>query len=392
MAKGEKPGPGWEWRDGRWNPPSIGPVPSGDEEKSPVQKNQQSVAEGQRALAETLGMSPEEFTALFGDEEMIEGEDPLEAALSQAALEVSGIDLFTYGPDARVPHWVPPVLRPYVREQDSPLQGVYDPYHGFLQGEEDDRVFMGIKEHKPKTPKGGMTADGLTPSEARAAGLDHNEYPKKRRRDDVMSLMQAQNLPYAWDDDEVAENMRKFRKAGVNVTDFDGLKNAWSALVDRASKMYVLSQGEKKVTPWDVLELHKKERRDAGVFTDFEDGSRTVKYTSVTDISEGASWEVLRTTLSALLGRDPSDQELRDYSYRMNTLAAKNPSITESITRYKAGEVVSEDRTTTGGFDSADMAKEAYEQAQNDPEYAKVQGGTTLFNALIQALGAVGDV
>jgi hypothetical protein len=326
----------------------------------------------------------------MGDEQQTIAEKVRDAVVG-AAEDAAPSSGFIYGEDD-LPAWYPKPLRAVVETNPRLLARAYDPYLGVRDAVGDERVFMGFEERKPKTPEGGMTTDGLTPSEARAAGLDHNDYPKKRKRQKTLTYAQAINLPYTWDDDEVVENMRKFRKAGINVTDFDGLKNAWSAAVDRAAMMYSMSKGQKKVTPWDVLELHKKERKDAGVFTDFEDGDRTVKYTSVTDISEGASWEVLRTTLSSLLGRDPTDQELRDYSYRMNTLAAKNPSITESITRYKAGEVVSEDRTTTGGFDSADMAKEAYEQAQNDPEYAKVQGGTTLFNALMQALGAVGDV
>lgn len=355
-------------------------------EKSAIDKNQQ-------ALAETLGISAEDLAGL--DLTSGSGQDPFESALAEAALEVTGIDLFTYGGDQKLPYWVPKSLKQYAAQPDSPLTGKYDPYYGMLDQQGDDKVYLGQETVKIKpdhrSDSTETSADNPNIPQAVSQGFP-KEKSKKKKRDDVVSYQQAVNMPYTWEDDEVAAAMKKFRQAGINVTDFDQLTQAWQSLVDRASKTYTMSQGDKKVSPWDVLEMHKREQKAAGSLTDFENGSQTRTSKSVAEVSEGASWQVLQSTLSQLLGRDPSDQEIRDYAYRMNTLAAKNPSITETITRYKAGEQVSSESKTSGGFDAGDMAHAAYDQAQDDPEYAKIQGGTTYYNALIQAMGAVGDV
>lgn len=399
MAEEPKDGPpGWVWDGGTWQPPSIGANPHGrgpgrgGEEQTPIGRNRKPVKDKQApvaAAARELGFeSVEAYRAWLEDDSSVADEEsPAEKALTAAALEVAGIDLFTYGEQA-LPHWVPQELRPHLTA-GSELTGRYDPYLGRLDDPGDDRVYMGAEMARPK---GGVSApEGLTPSEARAAGVDHNDFPKKRKRDQTLTLTQAQNLPYTWEDEEVAEVMKRLRRAGINVRNFDELKAVWDSLVDRASKSYTLSLGKRKLTPWDVLELTRREAEETGSLVNYEDGTQTRTATSVSEISEGASWATLRTTLSALLGRDPTDREVRDYAYRMNTLAAKNPSITETITRYEAGEAVSQESSKTGGFDADDMAREAYDQAQDDPEYAKVQAGTTYFNALLQGLGAIGD-
>lgn len=111
---------------------------------------------------------------------------------------------------------------------------------------------------------------------------------------------------------------------------------------------------------------------------------------SVSDITEGQAFSSLQGTLSAMLGRDPSDDEVRDFTYRMNALAAENPSISTTIARYKNGEMVGTKTKTDPGFTPDDMAMEAYEGAQADPEYAETQAGITYFNAAMSALGPMG--
>lgn len=119
-------------------------------------------------------------------------------------------------------------------------------------------------------------------------------------------------------------------------------------------------------------------------------GKKTTTQRNVTDISEGEAWSTLQNNLSQLLGRDPSDQETRDFVYRMNALAASNPTISKTVTRYKNGEAVASTTHTDPGLTSADVAQEAYQQAQNDPNYAEYQAAATYFNAAMSALGPIG--
>lgn len=127
-----------------------------------------------------------------------------------------------------------------------------------------------------------------------------------------------------------------------------------------------------------------------GESQDLFTGKQTQTSRSISEITEGQAWASIQGTLQQMLGRDPTDQELRDFTYRMNRMAADNPTITRTIQQYKDGELDSTTSRTRGGFTAADMAQEAYDQAQNDPEYAEFQAATTYFSALQSALGAIG--
>lgn len=211
--------------------------------------------------------------------------------------------------------------------------------------------------------------------------------------DYALTVTQALNLPYTWDEEEVADAMQRLRGAGLSVDSFDmgsnSLVSVWGALVNRAAMTFALSDGKRKVTPWDVLDLYKSEAMASGTYVD-PNRTETRVSRNVTEISEGEAWAQLQNNLSQMLGRDPNDQELRDFTYRMGQLAARNPSVSKTITQYKNGEAVSQSTHTDPGFTAADMAESAYESAQNDPDYAEYRSATTYFNAALSALGPIG--
>lgn len=259
----------------------------------------------------------------------------------------------------------------------------FDPYLGIVSQQGDERVYMGEipASPAPGRPAGNKfspTMDGQQP------GVAPQATPAS---DETLTLQQASNMPYTWDEAEVADAMQKMRDAGMSVDSFDGLVEAWGSLVYRAAMTYSLSEGKRKVTPWDVLDLYKDEAQASGVLGT---QTRTMVSRNVTDIDEGEAWSNLQGTLSQMLGRDPDDQELRDFTYRMNQLAARNPSVSKTITKYKNGEATSSSTHTKPGFTSADMAMEAYDSAQADPDYAEYQAASTYFNALQTALGPIG--
>lgn len=210
----------------------------------------------------------------------------------------------------------------------------------------------------------------------------------------AQTVARAKGLPYLWEEDEMDAAMKRMQDAGLNVTDFDSMVLAWDGLVDRASTTYMLSEGEKKVTPWDVLDLIQREDEAANGGDDELDPNRSVTKVSksIQDITEGQAWSVLQNNLSRMLGRDPSDQEIRDFTHRMNGLAARNPAISKTVQQYKDGEVVSETSRVDPGFTADDMMQTSYEAAQSDPEYGAFQAASTYFNATQSALGAIGDV
>lgn len=344
----------------------------------------------------------------------------LQEALLGSAMDVAGRYGLT-GKDYRgaLPPWAQNLSPEVLKNPD------FDPYLGVVSQQGDERVYMGDKITHSLTPvdpaNAGMahaepqkmgqvevqgqtlpvagTSDGV---EFRSGGTHeakvYTTEPKDKTKhsDKTLTTTQAMNLPYTWSEDEINSAMEKMRAAGLNVTSFDmgtnSLLNVWGALVSRAAMTYATTSGEKKVTPWDVLDLYKSEAKAAGTLGDNMPftGNKTMVNKTVSTITDGEAWSVMQQTLARMLGRDPSDQELRDYTYRMNQMAAANPSISKTITRYKNGEAVSSSTHSDPGFTAADMAQSAYDSAQSNPEYGAFQAATTYYNAALSALGPIG--
>lgn len=388
------------------------------------------------ALAGLLGsLSPEEQAQIFGGSMEAEPLSLPELLVQSSMTTIGRRGLTGEGFKGELPAWASDLAPEVLGNPD------FDPYFGIVSEQGDERVYWGqeklsSKRVEPDVPlstgmarpdggSGGGAWDNYFDEAAEAAGrtapkepatggevefrsggqrpADQVETPGEKtgrkagsgKGDKTLTTLQAMNLPYTWDEEEIAEAMKKMRQSGIPVDSFDmgstSLVSVWGALVERASMTYAMSEGRRKVTPWDVLDMYKSEAKAAGSFQNYQNGERTTTQRSITNITEGEAWSMLRDNLSRMLGRDPSDQEVREFSFRMNQLAAKNPSITETVTRYKNGEPVSSETETEGGFTAADVQQQAYEEAQNDPQYAEYQAATTYFNSAISALGAIGQ-
>jgi hypothetical protein len=226
------------------------------------------------------------------------------------------------------------------------------------------------------------------------ANVAENKY--QLSGDNTEMVNSVMNQPFLWGEDQVASAIKKFQDAGVtNVTDFDSMQKAWSGLVQRAGAMYSLSSGQRKVSPWDVLDLYKTEMQKAGTFgqsggSGGSPSTVTQRSKSISTITNGDGWSVLQNTLSRMLGRDPTDSEVRDFVGRMNHLAAKHPTITTSTTSGIGTAHQSTTSHTKAGFDQNDILQNAYQDAQANQDYAEVQSATTYFNSALSALGAIG--
>lgn len=304
----------------------------------------------------------------------------LEDILSQTAYDISSRKGLGGSPVTWMPSWY--VNNPAIQQLTPAQRGLVDPFLG-MNGQGDERVYLGTSGTGRET-RVIKNVDEVG-NEVTATNVATDEPGDKTK-----TFSQVVNMPYMWDQDEINETIEKMNDAGLQVGSFDDMMQVWQGMVSRASMMYSLSAGENKVTPWDVLDMYKSEAKASGTLLDPNRKElRTSR--SVNELTEGQSWDVLRSTLQQNLGRDPSDQEVRDFVYRMNSLAAKNPSITKTITQYKNGQAVSSNSTTSGGFTAADAAMAAYEDSQNDPDYAEYQSATTYFNSVLAALGPIGE-
>ena len=340
------------------------------------------------ALAGSGLFAPGELESLSG---LVGGSVPgqpidLASALQDTAMAVTGRKGATGSTFAGIlPAWAKDLSPEVIGSND------FDPYLGIVSQPGDERVFMGDHRTKETTTFAGHMGRPESPT---SADLPTNLPPETTvtHDDKTLTATQVMNLPYSWDEEKITDVMKRMRKSGLNVTTFDQLTQTWGSMVNRASLMYSLSEGKNKVTPWDVLDMYKSEAKAAGSLVDYESGTRTSTSRSVAHVTEGEAWSSLQQTLSQMLGHDPSDQEVRDFTYRMNQMAAANPSISKTIAKYKACDVTSSSTTTEGGFSGADVAQAAYQKAQSDPDYAEFQAGTTYYNAALSALGAIGSV
>ena len=340
-----------------------------------------------QSLAAQLGLDPAMVSQLVGGNGAAP-DQPIDivSLLQGTAMQVTGREGMTGTPFSGVlPGWAKDIPRNVLGDVN------FDPYLGIVPQKGDERVYMGGEQTTEKViadPLGHMGH----PDSATYADIPENlpAQTKTEHTDNTLTSTQVQNLPYSWTEENITDAMKRMRKAGINVTSFDQLNQVWSGLTDRASMMYSLSEGKNKVTPWDVLDMYKSEARAADNYINYENGTRTSTRKSIAHITEGEAWSSLQSTLSKMLGHDPSDQEVRDFTYRMNSLAAKNPAISKTISQYKAGDVTSTSTSTEGGFTGADVAEAAYNQAQNDPGYAEFQSASTYYNAALSALGEIG--
>lgn len=259
---------------------------------------------------------------------------------------------------------------------------------GLGKEEEAPEMFVFMNDYRvpgaPENPSQFDTPQGFREGNDAAVSTDATK---------AQTVTRALNQPYLWDEEELDTAMKRMQDAGLDVKSFDDVNSVWQGLVERAAKTYTISEGEKKVTPWDVLDLVQREDESANGGADDENFTHVSTSKSIQDISEGEAWATLQSNLSRMLGRDPSDQEVRDFTHRMNGLAARNPAISRTISTYKDGRLTnSTTREVDSGFTADDMAMTSYEDAQADPEYGAFQAASTYFNATQMALGAIGDV
>jgi hypothetical protein len=338
------------------------------------------------SLASSLGLSPGDVALIMraATGAAAPGQTiDIVSLLQDTAMQVTGRQGMTGSPFSGIlPPWAQDIPKQVLKDTD------FDPYLGIVSKSGDERVFMGERT-VPGTP-GHQVMMGQFDANDPNLPPQFVEGEPAHDEDHTLSAVQVSNLPYSWTEERITDVMKRMRESGINVTSFDQLNQVWSGLVNRASMMYSLSEGKNKVTPWDVLDMYKSEAKAADNYVNYENGTRTSTSKSIAHITEGEAWSSLQSTLSKMLGRDPTDQEVRDFTYRMNSLAAKNPAITETISKYKAGDVTSSSSSTEGGFTGADVAEAAYNKAQNDPGYAEFQSASTYYNAALSALGAIG--
>lgn len=224
-----------------------------------------------------------------------------------------------------------------------------------------------------------------------------------------MTYAQARLLPATWAESNPDELKRLVNtgilnkapgfQAGMGMGD---ILSAWDDLVQTAWNINQRSGGQKKWTPWDVLNTYGNPKGSYGTVRkgdwlyDAATGDK-IKYvgpksktTTQTSVNLSSAEDVKALTTSVLtqaLGRAPTAAEVAQYKATINAQENANPNVTTTTsTLDDQGETVAQSSKTTGGFSQAAAQQVVQDQAQKQPEYGKYQSGTTYWNALMSML------
>lgn len=216
---------------------------------------------------------------------------------------------------------------------------------------------------------------------------------------------EARLLPTTWDKATLA----KFVNNGIlnKVYGFGadmGMPEIVSAWDDLVQSSINLSTGDKKWTPWEIMDSYGNAGKfgtvksaDGDWLLDAATGEK-IKYigprTKTTtekhvDLSSPEDVRALTTQmLTELLGRAPTSEELSKYRSSISGLEKANPTVTKTTTTLNdRGEVEASDSTTSGGTTDAARGMLITDAAKQGPEYGKFQSATTYFNAMMQMMG-----
>lgn len=218
----------------------------------------------------------------------------------------------------------------------------------------------------------------------------------------------AQNLPGLWYNSnpkaykELVSKAILYKLPGASPDmGLPEVGEVWDGLLQ--TSINLTNATNRRWTPWDVLESYNRKPGSLGTsrqgdwLVDNATGER-VKYvgpktkTSTSrsiDLSSPEEVQALaHQVLTQMIGRAPTEKELAQFKSSMNAFERENPQITTTIQHLDdMGEVVSTDQATSGGATEAALAGLVQEDVKGTKEYGKYQGGTTLFNALLQMVG-----
>ena len=172
-----------------------------------------------------------------------------------------------------------------------------------------------------------------------------------------------------------------------NRNDASALASAWTKAVDFAANVKQATDGKTELTPFEMAkwvaqatgsQLLATQADAAAHYT----GDRTRVTTTTNQDANAQTGDVLHQ----LLGRNPTAGEKATYQHGLNQVAAKNPTVTNSVDTFKNGVNTGTVNTVTGGYDEKAAAIEQASSAS--PEVAANQAATTYYDGLLRAIGA----
>lgn len=186
------------------------------------------------------------------------------------------------------------------------------------------------------------------------------------------------------------ENYKQIRQFMINTGlvskkgSFTSVNNVWQTAWQNTTLYNNANAGKKPITTLDYLRLIGlgSGSTSGGSSGGGGGGTTTQTQKSVNISSAKDAKALINQSFQQSVGRDATNDEIKQFRSALNTEEKKNPSITKT-TQTVSGSNVSTTNETTGGMDRG-----AYmlEQGQKASDYAEFQTETTYMDALMRAV------
>lgn len=173
-----------------------------------------------------------------------------------------------------------------------------------------------------------------------------------------------------WTDAQVQAFLKIAQDAGLSISTYGDLQDAWQKAITAAQQSYAAFQAgiiDKPLTPEEALRKWGDQNRALSG----GDGSGGSTYTATDVMSPSDKRAMAESAYQSEVGRNPTAGET----------AGLQGSSTATRTTDAQGNT-----TTTAG---PNLGRLAVEQARSSKDYAEYQASTKYFNAMMSALGAV---
>lgn len=197
------------------------------------------------------------------------------------------------------------------------------------------------------------------------------------------------------------------RKAGVNVDDPIALSELWQNAVEAARSASVL---QTDIEPWDVLkgwaedgapgtlkrEATERKQREEYFAEDPPDPFSITRTDQTVNLTDPTTARALITQMLRMeLGREPSDDEIRNFTSALNRHERDNPTRTTTVEDYaydaESGDVQLQNRdvTSEGGAGQPAAFGEGFIEEEHEPERDAFTAGTEYFNVMQSLTGSL---
>lgn len=183
---------------------------------------------------------------------------------------------------------------------------------------------------------------------------------------------------YSWDQQKLSQFRNQLQLAGYSSGTMNRLQLA-SAWNDLSKESDAYAAAGKKISPYDILN------------TDAASGNvgpktKTTTSSIVNYTDPNTARSIVNQSMAALMGRNPTNQEIKQFTDALHSYEAKNPQVSQQTVDTNTGQIT-DSKTVDKRINQPGMQQMAEDQIKSTKEYGSVQAATTYMDALRKMVG-----